>query len=79
MWEPSRKKGSTDRNTFIVSLGKKKNPTIKGDGQKQENLFSNLPPHADTYWPTELRIEISYNSNNRNNNHVNANLRKSDD
>jgi len=32
-----------------------------------------------TLRPTELRIEISYNSNNRNNNHVNANLRKSDD
>lgn len=79
MWEPSWKKGSTDRNTFIVSLGKKKNPTIKGDGQKQEKKNSNLLPHADTYWPTELRIEISYNSNNRNNNHVNANLRKSDD
>lgn len=78
MWEPSRKKGSTDRNTFIVSLGKKKNPTIKGDGQKQEKKNSNLLPHADTYWPTELRIEISYNSNNRNINHVNANMRKSD-
>jgi hypothetical protein len=78
VWEPSRKKGSTDRNTFIVSLGKKKNPTIKGDGQKQEKKNSNLLPHADTYWPTELRIEISYNSNNRNINHVNANMRKSD-
>lgn len=77
MWEPSRKKGSTDRNTFIVSLGKKKNPTIKGDGQTGKKN-SNLLPHADTYWPTELRIEIYYNSNNRNNNHVNANLRKSD-
>jgi hypothetical protein len=48
------------------------------DKNRKKNI-SNLPPHADTFWPTELRIEISYNSNNRNNNHVNANLRKSDD
>lgn len=64
---------------YFISWKEKKNPTIKGDGQKQEKKNSNLLPHADTYWPTELRIEISYNSNNRNNNHVNANLRKSDD
>ena len=30
------KKGSIDRNTFIVSLGKEKNPYRKGDGRKQE-------------------------------------------